>query len=232
MNSLEYNSEELDFKEIGKKKFGSNKELFDFLLGLGCDTSRLSETDGIIYYPASGKPGGLKYELIKINSKGEIEFELVASMLLKNIIEGLRKTEEQWIAEEVEKLKFDKHRFNMLLSGYDILSSGFQGNNTPLTDEKRFFAFLDKKLKHVELLEDEICGILKRRRNGRGWIIDTSYEAINEKNLKEGFKGKIPIIHDGDAYTLGIGDLYKEGDFVIARIENNKIIEIFSDNDF
>ena len=96
---------------------------------------------------------------------------------------------------------------------------------------KKMNQLYKKKTKNLELLDDEVCGFLRRRTNNRGYYIDRDNEISEEKN-KIWFQWYIPIISNKQIEELWINEEYMEGSFVVASISNGKIVELFNEKDW
>ncbi len=196
-------SSENGIEKLKKMTFQSNQAMLDHLAELGCDISRIQEKNGILMRPASGKPDGLMHILSEVNKDGKVKFDLVSQLLMEDLIAGLKKTPEEWANKTTLTLQK-----NINSSAIGLIGP----SSVPPFRQKT----LEQKIEELELGDNEICGILRKKVNNRGWYLDTTEPLIKAKN-QEGYKGYVPTIPNRKKLELLINETYQEEDFVIAR---------------
>ena len=210
---------EINFEELKNKTFDSNQDMLSYLQSLGCDINRIKTNvilgnntmskNNILYYPAGGHPNGFLYELSEITTEGKIIFNFIAKSILKSIIRDLQKD----FPDEIY---------------HTSITSQITENNTTIKNlhQQKKDAF--KLFESMTLMDDELCGVLKAKDQGRGWYLDMEHDLIKEKN-KSGYSGSfINIITKTAGETLLINKKYKENKLVIARIEKGEIVELLT----
>lgn len=212
---------EINYEDIKLMEFSNNEELLIFLKNLGCDISRIKEENNILKVTASWKPWRRMVNLSQ-NRNWRVVFDTVAKLLLEDTIKWLIKTEADYVKEKtLEKARYHIKTSELQFLGDPTYPSLLQNILHPKK-------WLNEILWELDLWKDEVCWFLKKRTNNKGWYIDTTNPLIQEKN-NNWYQWNIPIIPNNDWENLLIWNSVQEWDFVVARIENNKIVELFDE---